>query len=378
MSAPPPPAGAPRIWLLLADKAGDNAQVEAIARELEARLGWASKLKRLAVRPEWAVAKPKVAARVDHVDLERSDPLEPPWPDLILTIGRRPSSVALWVRERSGGHSRIVLVGKPSSEISWYDLVVVSAENQMPPVPNVLQVGLPLMRVDRAAVEAAAAAWRPRLEGLPRPLVAILLGGPTGPFVYDQRVVRAVRGLAGRIAAQGGTPWLVTSRRTPAAVVEALAADLPPRARLTRWRPDLPAEDNPYRALLGLADGCVVTGDSVSMIVEVARLGRPLQVLKLPSRWLGGLDLLRRAAARRLFDGRGGGPTRLARLLYRLRLLTQTRSFEAFYDLLEAQGLASPLGAPLAAPTGRPPDDLARVAARIATLARDQALPART
>jgi hypothetical protein len=369
-------ASAPRIWLLLADKTGDNAQVEAVARELDERLGWRSELKRLVVRPEWAVAKPKVARRVDHVDLERSDPLAPPWPDLILTIGRRPSSVALWVQERSGGHSRIVLIGKPSSEIGWYNLVVVSAENQMPPLANVLQVGLPLMRVDRAAVEAAAAAWRPRLVALPRPLVAILMGGPTGPFVYDGRVVADILAVARRVVAGGGTAWIVTSRRTPAAVVEAIAAGLPEPARLTRWRPGLPAGDNPYRALLGLADGCVVTGDSVSMIVEVARLGRPLQVLKLPSSRLGGLDLLRRAIARRLFGG--GRPSRLGRLLYRLRVLTQTRSFDAFYDLLEQRGLATPLGAPFTAPAGRVPDDLGHVVERIAALRSAQGTGPRT
>jgi mitochondrial fission protein ELM1 len=368
----------PRIWLLLADKTGDNAQVEAIANELEARLGWPAELKRLVVRPEWAVAKPKVRPRTDHVDLERSDPLAPPWPDLILTVGRRPSSVALWLRERSHGKSKIVLVGKPSSAIGRYDLVIGSVENQMPDLPNVLQVALPLMRVDRAAVEAAAGAWRQRLAALPRPLVAILMGGPTGPFVYDGRVVTAILDTARKIAAEGGTPWIVTSRRTPAPVVEAIAAGLPAAARLTRWLPDLAPDENPYRALLGLADGCIVTGDSVSMIVEVARLGRPLQVLPLPTSRLGGLDLRRRDLARRVFGGPRGRPGRLGRLLYRLRLVTQTRSFEALYDLLERQGLATPLGTPFAPPRGEIPDDLGRVVERIAALLPAQAEPPRT
>jgi hypothetical protein len=286
--------------------------------------------------------------------------------------------VALWVQERSGGHSRIVLVGKPSSEIGWYDLVVVSAENQMPPLANVLQVRLPLMRVDRDAVEAAAAAWRDRLATLPRPLVALLTGGPTGPFVYDRRVVRDIVDVARRVAEEGGTPWVVTSRRTPAAVIDAIEAGLPGPARLSRWRPDLAPEENPYRALLGLADGCVVTGDSVSMIVEVARLGRPLQVLPLPSSRLGALDLLRRGIARKLFGSTGGRPSWLGRALYGLRLLTQTRSFDAFYDLLEEQGLATPLGSPLTPPAGRVPDDLGRVVERILALRSAQEAAART
>jgi mitochondrial fission protein ELM1 len=365
----------PQIWLLLADKAGDNAQVEALARALDERLGWRATLKRLIVRPEWRVAKPKVAVRTDHVDLGASDPLEPPWPDLLITIGRRPSSVALWVRQQSGSRTKIILVGKPSSPIEWYDLVVVSAENRLPALANVLPIALPLMRVDREAVAAAVDAWAERLAPLPRPLVGLLVGGPTGPFRYDGRVVRRLLEVAQRTAAAGGTPWLLTSRRTPPPIVAERRDGLPAAGRLTAWQADLPAADNPYRALLGRADGLVVTGDSISMMVEVARLGRPLQLLRLPSSRLGTLDLWRRRLAGRVFGAQADGP--LARLLYRLKLVTQTRTFDAFHDYLEERGLASPLGGPFLPPSGAVEDDLERVIGRIAALAQPAAAAAR-
>lgn len=365
---------APRVWLLLADKAGDNAQVETLARALTERLAWPCERKRLVVRAEWRVAKPKVGVRVDHVDLAASDPLAPPWPDVLITIGRRPSSVALWVREQSRGHTRIVIVGKPSSPIEWYDLVVTSAENRLPALANVVTIDLPLMSVDPAAVASAAAAWAPRLADLPRPLVVLLVGGPTGPFVYDRRAVGLLLDLARAALDRGGTPWLLTSRRTPSAVAEQLAAQAPSGMRFTRWRADLPAEENPYRALLGAADGFIVTCDSISMMVEVARLGRPLQILRLPTSRLGALDLLRRRLADRVFAGTGDG--RLAALLYRLGLVTQTRAFDAFYDDLERRGLAQPLGGPFRPPTTAVRDDLGPVVERIAALAQAAPLPA--
>ncbi len=364
----------PRVWLLLADKAGDNAQVETLARALTERLGWACERKHLVVRPEWRVAKPKVGVRVDHVDLTASDPLRPPWPEVLITIGRRPSSVALWIREQSAGRTRIVLVGKPSSPVEWYDLVVTSAENRLPALPNVTTIDLPLMSVDPAAVADAAAAWASRLAGLPRPIVALLVGGPTGPFVYDHRAVGLLIEQARATLERAGTPWLLTSRRTPATVVDQLAAQAPQGMRLTRWRADLPAEENPYRALLGAADGFVVTCDSISMMVEVARLGRPLQILRLPTSRLGALDLLRRRLADRVFAG--GADGRLPALLYRLGLVTQTRAFDAFYDDLERRGLAQPLGAPFRAPAAAVRDDLGPVVERIAALAQAAPLPA--
>ncbi len=360
--------GQPRVWVVLADKAGDNAQVETVVPALP----WPCEHKYVHVRDEWSLAKPRVEPTLQHIDLSKSDTLEPPWPDLIITIGRRPSMVALWLRAQSGGHTKIALVGKPSGPLSWFDLIIVSAEAQLPPLPNVLSISLPLMRVDEAAVQAAAQAWQPRLGVLARPLVAILVGGPTGPFVYDDAVTDTLVGIAHDVVAvEGGTPYITTSRRTPPRLVEALRARLPEGAQLFAWTAD--ATENPYRGLLGLADRFVVTGDSISMMVEVARLRLPLAVLDLPTSPLGALDQWRRSLARWLFAP--GGNTRgdrlrraTAKVLYRLRLLTQTRDFRGFHRLLRDSGLAVLAGESPRPPGGQIPDDLGRVVTRIRAL----------
>ena len=41
---------------------------------------------------------------------ERSDPLEPPWPELVLTAGRRNEPVARWIRQQAGGRDKVKLV----------------------------------------------------------------------------------------------------------------------------------------------------------------------------------------------------------------------------------------------------------------------------
>ena len=262
-------------------------------------LGWKCERQDAAVAPPYATEKPRFRATLDHVDPARSAPLEPPWPDLVLTIGRRPSMAALWIKERSGGRTRLVLLGKPSGMMERFDLVIAGAEVQLPPSPNLVPIRLPLMRANAPEIEAAVARWRGRLAPLPRPLIAILVGGPTVPFAFDARVAERLCRLAAEIARAGGTPYVTTSRRTPRAVVEALRAGLPAAAQLFEWTPG--SADNPYLALLGLADGFIVTGDSVSMMAEVVRARKPLAILDLPLGRFGALDQRRRTLMRGLF-----------------------------------------------------------------------------
>jgi hypothetical protein len=351
-----------RVWLLLGDKPGDNAQVEAVVEAL----GWPCERRTLHWRTPYATAKPRFRATFDHVDRRRSAPLDPPWPDLILTIGRRPAMVALWIKEQSAGRARVVLFGKPSGQMARFDLVVAGAEVQLPPLPNLVPIRLPLMRARAADIEAAVAAWQGRLRPLPRPLIALLVGGPTVPFAFDARVSTQLCRLAAEIAGAGGTPYVTTSRRTPGAVAEALRAQLPERARLFQWTPESAA--NPYLALLGLADGFIVTGDSVSMMAEVVRARKPLAILELPLGRLGAIDQVRRGMLRRLFHRRGGPGGLMAAAATRAGLLAATRDFRAFHQSLFDAGLAVRAGRPLALPKGAAPDDLPTVVARIKAL----------
>lgn len=357
----------PRIWMVIGDRLGDNSQVE----NLVSGLGLPCERRYVRVKDPWVKGKPKVVPSLHHLDLDASDPLEPPWPDMVVTVGRRLSMVALWIQQQSGGRTKLVLVGKPSGSPEPFSLIVTSAEVQMAPRPNVMRISLPLLKVDRERICAAAEQWRDRLAPLPRPLIGILVGGPTNPFVFNRNVREGLLQTAREVVERdGGTPYVTTSPRTPPRVVKALREGLPSRAKFFEWRRG--AEDNPYQALLGLADGFVVTGDSISMIVEVAKLGKPLAVFPLPYGWLHKIDRVRRVGARWLYQPDGSGMDGFRRGLRgfggMLRLLPRTRDFTAIHQLLFDRGLAVPAGAPLRAPRGEVPNDLEAVAERVRRL----------
>jgi len=372
----PPSDPQPRIWLLLGDKKGDNGQVETIAEALETTLGWRCELKHIKVLEPFVFGKAKVGPTLYHIDRELSAPLEAPWPDLVITVGRSPANVALWVKQQSNGHSKIVLVGKPSGLMEHFDLIVISTEILLAPYPNVQRISMPLMRIDEAAVLDAAQVWTQKFADLPRPLVAIMVGGPTNPFIYNTAVTDKLIDAAYKVSVEGGTPYLTTSRRTPAAIVDRLKTGLPEKARLFTWSMDV--GDNPYMGLLGLADRFIVTGDSISMMVEVTRLGKPLEILPLPCGLLGNLDQLRRTLARWLFNPGYGNwqdklRAQLARLVYHSRFIRHTRHYPGFHQKLVDLKLATWFGETSRLPAGQYPDDVSAVVRRIQSLLPDQA-----
>jgi|DewCreStandDraft_4_1066084.scaffolds.fasta_scaffold00080_9 mitochondrial fission protein ELM1 len=364
------PRRSPRLWLLLGEKPGDNAQVLALARALAEPF----LVKRLIPRPEWALGKPRFRPTLEHLDPARSDPLEPPWPDLVLTIGRRPSMAALWLAERAAGRTRLVIVGRPKRWPERFALIVAPAQYAVPEAANVVRLELPLLGPDPERLRAAAERWGERFAGLARPLTAVLVGGETKPYRLDAGVAGRLAGeLEALRAREGGTLWVTTSRRTAPPVAEALEAALPPGTPFHRWRPDEPPDANPYLGLLALADRFVVTGDSVSMLVEVARLGRPLAIFPLPVR-ADPATRLRRAIGRALAPE--GSLAGLGALGRRLGLLGFPRELERIHRLLIESGRAVRLGEPFPPPGPPPPDELDRAVARLRVLLDEPAAQA--
>lgn len=358
------------VWVILGDKRGDNGQVYTILSEL----GWPYQLKTVHMQEQFVLGKPEFKPSLDHLDLDRSDRLEAPWPDLIITIGRRPSMVALWVKQQSGGRTHIILVGKPTGAMGAYDLVISSAENQLPPFSNLMSISLPLMQIDENEVQMEGQAWHKRLNSLPKPLTVFCIGGETNPFVMGQLAVSRLLDLVQSVLDQGGTPYLVTSRRTPPGFISRLKSAIPAGALLYDWQSE---EPNPYKALLDKASSFVVTGDSISMMVEVIRLGKALAIFPLPLAWWGGLDQQRRQFARWLFNPaavgvRGKVRHHMARLLSRLdryNWFSATRDFRAFHEMLVNQGMAVWAGQPFRQDSRQPDNEIPMIVQRIRDLA---------
>ena len=99
------------VWCLLGRKAGDNTQVLALAEEL----GFGSSEKHIFARPWELLVHLGSAATLAGIDRLESSPLQPPWPALVITAGRRNEPVAHWIRRQAAGGTRLVHIGRPWS-----------------------------------------------------------------------------------------------------------------------------------------------------------------------------------------------------------------------------------------------------------------------
>jgi len=259
--------------VLTGHKAGDNTQVLALAKAL----GWAFEVKQFRYRRYELLSNRLLGVTLAGIDAAASSPLAPPWPQLVITAGRRNEPVARWIRKQAGGRTRLVHIGRPWAALDEFDLIVTTPQYFLPERDNILHNQLPLHAVTGERLAAAAAQWREPFAALPRPWVAVLLGGDSGPFVFTPEKGERLGRLANAMArAAGGSLLVSDSARTPRVFFDAFASRISVPAHVYRWGMD--PQRNPYLGYLALADSLVVTGESMSMLAEAAATRSPLYI----------------------------------------------------------------------------------------------------
>jgi uncharacterized protein len=365
-SEPPPDTGRPRVWLLTSFRAGDNAQILGLAEAL----GWPFEVKQLAFRRTEFITNRLLGSTLAGVIAERSSALAPPWPDLVISAGRRNEPVARWIQEqarRSPGSQRVRLVhlGRPWADPHHFDLIVTTPQYRVPPRANVLTIGAPLHRITASRLAGAQVLWEPKLASLPRPWVAILVGGNSPPYILDAGMARDLARQANSLARKTGASLLVTtSPRTARDAAAALRQAIERPCYFHEWTPD--PETNPYLGFLALADEFIVTGESMSMAAEACSTGKPVHLFDMGWGW----SAMRPPGHPGLAPSRGIrerlAPRRLEHwALAHLLPARVRRDVRVILRRLVEDGHAAWLGDPAPLSRHPPPNDMKAVLARV-------------
>lgn len=305
-------------WIITEGHAGMEAQ----CRGLADALGLPPVIKRLRISRLWS-AMPKIFWLAPLRTLASdSDRIDPPWPDLVISCGSTGARIAAAIRTASEGRTRAVHIQDPKMDLRRFDLIIAPRHDRLSG-DNVLVSEAAIHPVTPQKLAEGARAWTAKLAGLPRPMIAVLIGGSNGRHKLTPAIMRGLAEKLAALARNVGGGLAVTPSRRTGAENEAVLREGLKGVPAFIWDGK---GDNPYFGLLALADAIVVTEDSVSMASEAVATGKPV---------------------------------------YIARLAGESRRIRRFHRVLMEDGMTRPFDGSFASWTYQPPDDTARAAAEI-------------
>lgn len=261
----------PTCWVLSDGKAGDELQALSVAEAL----GLVPEIHRVAPRPPFTWFMPWGPIDPRERPGALNSPVALPFPDLLIGSGRRAVPYLRFVKRASGGRTYTAFLKDPRIGPKAADFIWAPDYDRIRG-PNVLTTLTPPHRVSPERLAEARTEPDFRLALLPHPRVAVLAGGDSRHHRFTEAdIARFVQELTA--LAESGTRLMITaSRRTPRGLREALVG-LAGKHNGFFWDG---TGENPYVALLALADAVVATADSFNMIGEAAATGAPILVFE--------------------------------------------------------------------------------------------------
>jgi mitochondrial fission protein ELM1 len=302
---------------------GMEMQVRALAEAL----GMDVQMKEAEVKPPFVWLPNSIYAAglrkivIPHLLAEGSDSFLPPWPDVVISCGRRPAMVAMGLKQflpplrgevRRGGdatsempptptlplkgggrRTKFIHIQDPHVSPKHFD-VVVAMQHDAITGNNVIKTQYALHTITPEKLLAAQEKFAPIFANYPKPFISVLLGGSTNKYTFTltamQELITKLRAIQ---AATTGTLLITVSRRTGDENTRILKEIFGDNQRVHIYDG---IGENPYMGMLALADSIFVTNDSVNMMSEAAATGKPLYILPLaghaatkPARFADGL-----------------------------------------------------------------------------------------
>lgn len=200
------------------------------------------------------------------------EPLTPPWPDLLITSGRKAVAASHYIKKQNK-ETFTLHIQDPKCNPSDFDLVAVPHHDGLRGDNVIVTHGAP-NRINRDLLNAAKEKFSAQFEDTPSPKIAVLIGGNSRAHSMTKQVMQ---NLVAQLNQIDGFLMITASRRTGEENLRYLQQNLR-QENAYLWNG---TGDNPYHAMLGYADHIIVTEDSVSMISDAGTTGKPVRIIPL-------------------------------------------------------------------------------------------------
>ena len=265
------PLGGARGWIITDDKVGMMVQCRGVADAL----GLSYVHKQVSPTGLARVLSPWLPPRRSERFGDRGSAFAAPWPDIAIATGRLSIPYVRALRRLAGPDTFTVVLQNPRTGLKTADVIWVPQHDRLRGA-NVITTLTAPHSFSRARLSQLRRTIPAAIAALPAPRVAVVLGGPSGSYRFTAADQRRLAGALASLAALSVSFLITPSRRTPAALLEAVAEATRLRPRIV-WNGE---GDNPYPSFLAHADLLVVTADSVNMTGEACATGRPVYVFR--------------------------------------------------------------------------------------------------
>jgi mitochondrial fission protein ELM1 len=203
-----------------------------------------------------------------------SDNLNGPYPDIVLSAGRRTAPIAKYIKKKNP-ETFIVQVMSPEVSLKDFDLVALPKHDNYEEKDNIITtIGAP-NKITSSIINEEAKRWEAEFYYLDKPYIALLIGGASKKGSLTEEHMLNLAKYASAIAYMNNASLLITtSRRTDPKLISILTKRLSVPYYLYSGQ----VPQNPFLAYLGLSDAIIVTGDSMSMCSESCSTGKPVYI----------------------------------------------------------------------------------------------------
>lgn len=252
-------------WIISEGLAGTENQCIGVANAL----GIDPKIMRISLNQPWKTLSPYLGFENTYTF---SPKLSPPWPDFLITSGRKSIAASRYIKKISGGHTKTLHIQDPRISSRNFDLLSVPAHDPLRGENVIVTTAAP-NKITAELLDQAKTDF-PEFEALKYPRIAVLIGGNSRAYTLTEQITKH---LAQQLNSIQGSLMITCSRRTDENNRALLESKLnhPPNYF---WNGQ---GHNPYLALLAWSDYILVTADSVSMLSESCTTGKPVYMIEL-------------------------------------------------------------------------------------------------
>ncbi|MEE2689094.1 MAG: mitochondrial fission ELM1 family protein [Pseudomonadota bacterium] len=264
------------IWTLTDGKVGMVNQAFGLAQAIARELGGFRVIEKKIVpsRP-WSMLPANLWP--PGISGMASPRLEAPWPNFIVGCGRHAIGPALWIKKRSAGKTRLIHAQHPRIAVSHYDAIVAQSHDSKRG-PNVIEVLGSMHSLTEAGLLSATERIPEAIAAVAKPVVAVLIGGTNSTYRLTKEIACRLVDDLWRLVEGDGYGLLVSTSRRTGADIEKLLRERLSGPKIYFWDG---SGENPYFAMLALADAILATSDSVNMVSEASYTGKPVYVITL-------------------------------------------------------------------------------------------------